>query len=814
MIYSNVYTKSIWADDWILSPYLEPLQCSFSAGGSPGAKFRYQYGGGYQADGTPRLDGLDVTSGRRLYIQIRTSEYSDYSDESVRWTGWIPTEDFKLLGDNGTSRAVDQVLIAQDLITLLETRIDGAWVNKGEFNSTKLDIMPVFNKRFSSGGGVIGNRSSRKYFTNNIGSYIFSSDAEEWTNYDILEYIITWFQDATGPTFELNVTDDIKDVLENMTGLYNLTGKSVRQAIDMLLPKSQGLIWWIWPKDDIEVEIYVQTTLDEELTVNGFTMPANDEQVNIDLWTDEYKQDVMVRQDASMSYDTIIVRGAKMKTCFTFHYFLDSFCKKGWSDATEASYLAAASGTTGYGDLSYDEKATKNDQYRSTDQFANVFNTFRISDDWNWVAANRQSGADVFVSPAIDDEGNVDITVSGEYWNVDKKFLSYLPFLDGYDYSGTIPVNNNPTGTEPEERPIMSLTDLGSSAGPYAYVDKLKPDGASVRAKQRGMAIEVKMSPAYLMANADLGSAEPGSATAGIESGERGIDYRDTYFTVMMETDQVLQVKKELNPDAENKRTLVIDVPDAELWYVTPGTVVDVDSDGALVYYGCDSWIRDDTTRLKQILASAVSYYGKRRNKLKMTIDGIGAPASIGQLITNAQVVDDGDTANGGTVVTGITFDFQSEKTTLVTDGWPLAFGQGVSSGGGGSSSTPSLKSAGKTIDRLEQEISEIRAEVGKSPVRIPSSGGSSDVGKLRRVKTQEAWQDDGTVSVMSLDKDGLETGDAFDVFILPEKSATDVTSGYWPVISTGKTIWIAKDGSGDWTLMRPDVQGSESCSS
>ncbi len=83
-----------------------------------------------------------------------------------------------------------------------------------------------------------------------------------------------------------------------------------------------------------------------------------------------------------------------------------------------------------------------------------------------------------------------------------------------------------------------------------------------------------------------------------------------------------------------------------------------------------------------------------------------------------------------------------------------------------------------------------------------------SDV--IVNAKTQEAWQTDGTVSCKFLDGDGAEIGDAFDVFILLDKSATDVTSGFWPVISGGLPVVIIKKGSTDgvvdWVLVRPDV--------
>ncbi|GAG16984.1 unnamed protein product, partial [marine sediment metagenome] len=254
-----------------------------------------------------------------------------------------------------------------------------------------------------------------------------------------------------------------------------LAGKSLRNAINELLPKEQGFIWWINPVDpmdpDSEVEIFVQTTLDEELVVNGFTMPANDDQVVIDLWTDQTFVSPEVRQTGSLLYDRIVIIGAKMKTCFTLD-ILDSYFELGWTATTEQRYLDAASGTTGYSGLTYDEKAIKNDIYRGGDQFKTVFNTFHLASDWDWKVWDHQASPEVLVevNPALDDLGVLDLNATGEYLNDDKKFFGWTPFLEGWDYSGATPVNNNPANNEPEERPIYAfLTPPDQSPGIYGY---------------------------------------------------------------------------------------------------------------------------------------------------------------------------------------------------------------------------------------------------------------------------------------------------------------------------------------------------------
>ena len=104
------------------------------------------------------------------------------------------------------------------------------------------------------------------------------------------------------------------------------------------------------------------------------------------------------------------------------------------------------------------------------------------------------------------------------------------------------------------------------------------------------------------------------------------------------------------------------------------------------------------------------------------------------------------------------------------------------------------------------------RGKYNRPPVRRRGGNIAGGGSAVRTVKTQEAWQSDGTVSVKFLDADGVEVGDAFDVYVLVAKSPTDVTSGYWPTITDDQILMVMKDREGDWIVVRPDVQQSTTC--
>ena len=123
-------------------------------------------------------------------------------------------------------------------------------------------------------------------------------------------------------------------------------------------------------------------------------------------------------------------------------------------------------------------------------------------------------------------------------------------------------------------------------------------------------------------------------------------------------------------------------------------------------------------------------------------------------------------------------------------------------------SNLPPLTGTPRTAARIERAV--IKTEqAGTMPQRRAKLVGGGDIiTTITTAKAQEAGQSDGTVSVKLLDAEGNVTGDAFDVYVLADKSATDITAtAYWPKIATDDTLWIAKDPAGDYSLIRPDVR-------
>ena len=79
--------------------------------------------------------------------------------------------------------------------------------------------------------------------------------------------------------------------------------------------------------------------------------------------------------------------------------------------------------------------------------------------------------------------------------------------------------------------------------------------------------------------------------------------------------------------------------------------------------------------------------------------------------------------------------------------------------------------------------------------------------------RTNQAWQDNGTVNVNPILSTGAEdTDNPVSVFIFADKSATNPLTGYWPVINNNLYVLYMRDKTGDYILVRPDVEVSGSC--
>lgn len=667
-VYIKLPQKGGWAGKWEYAPYFEPIIATLAAAPTIStATFRMRYGSGKWEDLEDMINGSQMQSYLYCYIQIRIRSGKD---ETILWTGLIPAETFALLGQSGSVKTADQVIQAQGLEILLKNRLDGAWVKIAGLSEAQwINHIPAFNRRHEYGGNIIGNKSnSLETVPTQPGkpteaeTYIFSTDNEIWYNYEIAEYLLAHYNYENGPEFFLTGEEAIIEALYAIIGVYDFSTMTVLDALNILINRGRGFGWYIEVMPDSEdapgeIDIVPFSLLDEDIMLGDILMPANPKKVPVDLWTEKKHSNVEISGSITNLYDRIIVQGARIKSCCSLS-FADGGLEKGWSDNEETAFKKAAKESEDYDDLDDMMKRKRNDQFRAEDRFERVFTTLRVPGNWDWVTGNTK-----IVSPLLIDTGDLYLNVSATYWNADKKFANSLPFKVGFDYSGPEPVDYNPPDSEPEFRRIFVL--VKDIDGKYQYAERLKPAGAAIRPLAREMGISMRFSYQYLAAKNHWKDAEPAELADMIE--DIGIDYEDSIVTAFLETDQVVHIVHSFN-FFENQRTLTITIPDAELWYITPETIIGVDENGACMKYGGTSGLlRDDRKRLRRALAAAMAWYGKERNKITIAIKEIDPGIPIGTLIENVDVADVGAI---GSVVTELQWNFQSQSvsTSIITD--------------------------------------------------------------------------------------------------------------------------------------------------
>ena len=233
--------------------------------------------------------------------------------------------------------------------------------------------------------------------------------------------------------------------------------------------------------------------------------------------------------------------------------------------------------------------------------------------------------------------------------------------------------------------------------------------------------------------------------------GEAGVDYKEMIVTCFIETDQYVQLIAKSAEDYENPRVLTIDIPTAELWFIAEGTIVDIDADGELVEFAKDGGeepegeptrriLRDDRERLRQVMAAAMAWYGRRHNRIVVETRAIDAGLAIGTMITNADVADVGA---AGSAVTSVRWDFQAKGgiTRVQTDFAELDIARAFGGAGGGSTATtPSSKVAARRIDKTEREMREVKGQLDKVPVRIETTGSAAVALEFGTIKRGLLW--------------------------------------------------------------------------
>lgn len=644
-----VQVRSTWGGSWTTISYLEPIAATLAT--SPGiseCRFRYAYGD------IKREDGDDFTTYNSLqnlggyYVQVLDATLG--VNPARLFIGVLQREMIRPLHRaDGDPESGDQELVAfglehlLDRIPVFETIIEKA------NTKTVVGTVVAINRRSRRGLTAFGNRSSGTYPGNGAVSgeqaHVFTRDGVSWSELDFLRYLVHMLPIGDVPFEIVGQTGPLEG---RTVDFLNPEGLTARQILDRLVDRRRGLVWAVrYDEANDRGEIHIRSIFDTPVSLGTVTIPANDDDVSIVTDDeDERATDVEIHIDASQRYDWIFVRGAPIKSCFSVSV-PDETLEQGWSAAQQTAYNTP--------DGAADADAADRIR-RESDELRSVYSVFRIPTEWDYFAGDGEGGVKENANPLINGNGSLDIAQQNSTLNFGRLLLRSLPIAKAWD---------DATGEVEYREPFVLVKDPD---GFWGYVDRQGDQYPSghVRMLDVDLGFEVRMSVNHELASADF-DAETNTPAV--------FDWREMIATVAVELDRHLEIivaAGSATPLAAGQqptgRVLVIDVPDAELWWLTPGTVLDVQS-GALVRSaatGLDAILRDDTARLREIAAVAAGWYGRDRKAVSVTREGLRVDIDPGAML---------QTVTGGfgretikSIVTSIGYDFQQFTTTINSD--------------------------------------------------------------------------------------------------------------------------------------------------
>lgn len=716
---TRVLVRQKYTDDWIVSPYLEVISVTHEVAPSMSqAKFVFNYGEILRA-GEAEFKNVLALAGSGLFVKVEVLEGDSPVTEFI---GYIPAESFNVYGiHNSTTGEVasgTQELDAMGFEYILrQERIRDAFAEGGG-SANFISHVPDFNYK-SINGALKGNRSSSKYFSDKC--YIFSNAGDYWTNRDIIEYLFNVFS-PYGMEFKLGGRVDL---LDNIITHQRLEGLSFGDALDHLADRRRGIVWYVECDASDTPVVWFDTIFENTISVGDITIEGNKNTIQLNLGEFVRISDAVMVLNSFSKYDGVEVSGNRIRSCFTLS-FADNTLDIGWPFQLEGAYNNVSG-----------EDNEAMDKERKTDKYRPVYRYFKALSNWNWQAGNGEGANKKYVNPAVDDDGNIKQS-QDYYFNDCREFLRTLPILQQHD-----------TG---EVDYLEPLAVVKNDDGVWVQTDAATGDEKpmSVRLLDGMSGVEVYGEINHLLAK------------GGWFYGESDIDpqwdFQNLAVTVAVETDTRLKVKALASNAPADPRMVYLDVNDAQLWYVNPGTIIGV-TDGKLNRHP-GGVVRTDAKKLRRVAAVALAWYGKSRAQVRMTVEDPEFGLTLGMFVRAATTGSQSRDVN--TVITKITRDFRSKKSITETGCLSIDASRVIDFPG-----MSGAAAMGRTVRRMQRDIDEIKASTAKLPLRLAGLGGGGN--RIELLKVISVYSEEGKVMARKVNSDGSLLGDPISLTVIPE---------------------------------------------
>ena len=619
----TLQTKTLWSDSWVTNAALEPINASLDSINGGYFRFRHRYGQFRSVGGHPTGGAIPLDLGHKWFRALDGSS-------NIIFQGRIQNETRDIFSNpSGSSPGGIQTFTATDGFDLLRRK---------EFHQSVVEK--------SSGTALIDsnlafahNRSATEYsLGSGHDSYVFdSSSSNNWNGYQILRYILAVHLNTglvDDPLWTIN--SGAQSILEPLEQEFMLDEvESCHSVLSKILSRDIGIGFQIRPTL-AGYELFVHGLLTTAVTFGGETVAANSNSVNVNANSTVDARKIVIEENYSNVYSEIRVIGKPMKVCASFQRNSSNNrdAIPAWEAADKTSY-DTSSGTTN----------TEKDNHRRLEKFRPVYQ--------HWIADTDNIDTwPVKTVPKINNDGSISTTERSES---DQYFspLSYLPIFEGVDYTSTDPEFDWESADQGHMQPMAFVQDLDDN-----YL-KAEFANCHVSVLPYQLGVEVAGPINHWIAE--------GQFTADTDT-EPEYNLDNIAFTVAWEADE--RIKFVYQTGANPARSLgvkIIEV-DAEVWWLAPDTIVDVDKDGALVESDSDGIIiRRDSDLILRTMAGAVARYGQPRARARIHIENfINWTQYLGYILN---VINDGTTASSiSGPLTAIDWQFEPNyKTTLRT---------------------------------------------------------------------------------------------------------------------------------------------------
>ncbi len=703
-----LYIKQLWQDQWsMLGERLEFIEAEGVSGltGAGSMTFLHRYGNVKTPSGTELvtrapLDILDwwvrlvLVGGRgsetqwmgKIFSEPRTVHSVPASDPPVASDPpksgvqtYVANGPKHLLNKKHISRSDWFVEPAPEDPPPDDPPPDSEFIEEDDVKN--MGWLPSMNSR-DDRNQLIGNRSTRKLAEiqkkPHLSTYVYG-EGDVWTNAQYVSYLLSRFMEQSeqgGPTWILN---DPTGVLGNLTDVIEWrTTQTVGEMLEKLIPRRMGLDFYIEPTnvlnttEGFSVNVFALSAVERSFGETA-TMPSNPNLVSLD--TAEFPDVVsatVVRTQAQQ-FDQINVIGERIVACCSIGNTPtngEEIVERKWgaSDDTTDPDLDELQEeyNKGRGEPEPGEDdpftAEDHDLARRRGRYDTVYQAFGVGEFWD-----LQGGR---CAVKLNDLGAVEDGGGADFQRSVRRTLPWIPMELGLDYSVDPPASTNEEGYTPGLRPLtVWLWDIKEQR----YITAHKA-GIGVSYARTDWGFQLSSNPNHLLAAREFAA---GHFDVDVHKTARGneplYDWEDIIATIAFRTDQRVALKSDIprDPDAPLGDVLNIEATGAELWYLAPGTAVDMEDDGTIQYSGGGGRVlRDDTPRMALIMAGALARYFSERTRATIVLRGLWSLGGlVGQIL---RVLQAGvDTQFIESPITSISWQVRGrEPTTTIRAGY------------------------------------------------------------------------------------------------------------------------------------------------